>query len=134
MATLGSLKSNLLKGKVQPTDAVSKATYSTFRKVNLDTTLEKLHRILDTEHFALVVHSQRLCKCPMSGMPTAMVPRGPRQGGGDYLCPELCTQFGRIKLCHRGCQISSKPNTVSLQAFVFNFSLGSYVISVYHLL
>jgi len=60
VATLGSLKSNLLKGKVQPTDAVSKATYSTFRKVNLDTTLEKLHRILDTEHFALVVHSQRL--------------------------------------------------------------------------
>lgn len=60
VATLGSLKSNLLKGKVKSEDAVSKATYNTFRKVTLDTTLEKLHRILDTEHFALVVHSQRL--------------------------------------------------------------------------
>ena len=62
VATLGSLKSKLLKGKVQPTDAVSKATYSTFKKVTLDTTLEKLDRILDREHFAFVVHSQRLCK------------------------------------------------------------------------
>merc|ERR1719167_42931 len=60
VATLGSLKSKLLKGKVQPTDAVSKATYSTFKKVTLDTTLEKLDRILDREHFAFVVHSQRL--------------------------------------------------------------------------
>ena len=64
MATLGSLKSKLLKGKVQPTDAVSKATFTTFKKVTLDTTLEKLDRILDREHFAFVVHQQRLCKLP----------------------------------------------------------------------
>merc|ERR1712029_1015042 len=55
VATLGSLKS-----KLQPTDAVSKATYTTFKKVTLDTTLEKLDKILDREHFAFVVHSQRL--------------------------------------------------------------------------
>ena len=45
-----------------PTDAVDKAAYHTFKKVTLDTSLEKLDRILDKEHFALVVHSQRLCK------------------------------------------------------------------------
>ena len=37
-------------------------TYSTFKKLNLETTLSKLSRVLDTEHFALVVHNQRLCK------------------------------------------------------------------------
>ena len=62
MATLGSLKANVLKGKVLSSDPVMKATYKTFKKVTLDTTLEKLSRILDQEHFALVVHSQRLCK------------------------------------------------------------------------
>ena len=62
MATLGSLKSKVLKGKVALQDPVRNAMYNTFHKVTLDTTLEKLDRILDKEHFALVVHSQRLCK------------------------------------------------------------------------
>merc|ERR1719361_1464028 len=64
VATLGSLKAKVLKGKVMPTDAVDKAAYHTFKKVTLDTNLEKLDRILDKEHFALVVHSQRLFKSP----------------------------------------------------------------------
>jgi cystathionine beta-synthase len=64
VATLGSLKAGVLKGKVMPTDAVDNAAYHTFKKVTLDTTLEKLDRILDKEHFALVVHSQRLFKSP----------------------------------------------------------------------
>merc|ERR1711899_490444 len=64
VATLGSLKAKVLKGKVMPTDAVDNAAYHTFKKVTLDTTLEKLDRILDKEHFALVVHSQRLFKSP----------------------------------------------------------------------
>ena len=62
VATLGSLKAKVLKGNVLRNDPVTKATYKTFKKVTLDTTLEKLNRILDKEHFALVVHSQRLCK------------------------------------------------------------------------
>ena len=62
MATLGSLKSKVLKGKVALQDPVRSAMYNTFHKVTLDTTLEKLDRILDKEHFALVVHSQRLCE------------------------------------------------------------------------
>jgi len=60
VATMGSLKAKLLKGKVNGTDPVEAATYNTFKKLNLDTTLSKLNRILDTEHFALVVHNQRL--------------------------------------------------------------------------
>ena len=52
----------MLKGNVLRSDPVIKATYQTFKKVTLDTTLEKLNRILDKEHFAIVVHAQRLCK------------------------------------------------------------------------
>ena len=44
------------------TDPVEAVTYSTFKKLNLETTLSKLSRVLDTEHYALVVHNQRLCK------------------------------------------------------------------------
>ena len=62
VATLGSLRAKALKGNVMKYDPVVKATYNTFKKVTLETTLEKLDRILDKEHFALVVHSQRLCK------------------------------------------------------------------------
>lgn len=60
VCTLGSLRAKALKGNVMKDDPVVKATYNTFKKVTLDTTLEKLDRILDKEHFALVVHSQRL--------------------------------------------------------------------------
>merc|ERR1712079_794234 len=60
VATMGSLKAKLLKGKVNATDPVEAVTYSTFKKLNLETTLSKLSRVLDTEHFALVVHNQRL--------------------------------------------------------------------------
>jgi len=60
VATMGSLKAKLLKGKVNANDPVEAATYNTFKTLNLDTTLSKLNRILDTEHYALVVHNQRL--------------------------------------------------------------------------
>merc|ERR1711936_259412 len=60
VATMGSLKAKLLKGKVNATDPVEAVTYNTFKKLNLETTLSKLSRVLDTEHFALVVHNQRL--------------------------------------------------------------------------
>ena len=62
VATLGSLKAKLFKGKVLPTDPVSKATYSTFEKLTLETTLGRASRILDKDHFALVVHQQKLCE------------------------------------------------------------------------
>merc|ERR1719285_231231 len=49
VATLGSLKAKLMKGKLC-----------------LDTTLSKLNRILDTDHFALVVHKQRIYTTDMA--------------------------------------------------------------------
>ena len=65
---MGNLKSKILKGKVFGTDTVAKAVYTTYKKVTLDTTLIKLNRILDKEHFALVVHQQRLCKDDKQGI------------------------------------------------------------------
>ena len=62
VATLGSLKAKLMKGKICSTDPVETAVYTQFKKLCLDTTLSKLNRILDTDHFALVVHKQRICK------------------------------------------------------------------------
>merc|ERR1719300_1981180 len=60
VATMGSLKAKLMKGKICSTDPVEAAVYTQFKKLCLDTTLSKLNRILDTDHFALVVHKQRI--------------------------------------------------------------------------
>ncbi|GIY52374.1 cystathionine beta-synthase [Caerostris extrusa] len=49
-----------MAGKVVSSTKVSDVLYTTFHKINLDTTLGRLSTILDTGHFALVVHSQRL--------------------------------------------------------------------------
>merc|ERR1712204_36020 len=48
------------KGKIHSTDPVEAAVYTQFKKLSLDTTLSKVNRILDTDHFALVVHTQRI--------------------------------------------------------------------------
>lgn len=58
--TLGALMSKLVNGKVESSSPVSRSLYSQFRKITLDTNLGKLSRILDRDHFALVVHTQRL--------------------------------------------------------------------------
>jgi len=55
--------SRMVNSKALPTDAVEKTLYRQFRKIKLDTTLGRLSRILEKDHFVLVVHSQRLCKC-----------------------------------------------------------------------
>ena len=41
----------------------SQVLYSQFHKVPLDKTLGTLSRILEKDHFALIVHDQKLCKC-----------------------------------------------------------------------
>merc|ERR1712012_31519 len=66
VATLGSLKAKLMKGKICSTDPVEAAVYTQFKKLCLDTTLSKLNRILDTDHFALVVHKQRIYTTDMA--------------------------------------------------------------------
>merc|ERR1712112_502319 len=42
------------------------AVYTQFKKLSLDTTLSKVNRILDTDHFALVVHKQRIYTSDMA--------------------------------------------------------------------
>ncbi|GFT96863.1 cystathionine beta-synthase [Nephila pilipes] len=56
---LGNLMSKIMAGKVVSTALVSDVLYTTFHQINLDTTLGRLSTILDTGHFALVVHNQK---------------------------------------------------------------------------
>lgn len=58
MVTLGNMLSSLLAGKVQPSDQVCKVLYKQFKQIRLTDTLGTLSRILETDHFALVVHEQ----------------------------------------------------------------------------
>ncbi|XP_043928172.1 cystathionine beta-synthase isoform X2 [Protopterus annectens] len=58
MVTLGNMLASVLAGKIQPSDPVSKVLYKQFKKIHLDDTLGRLSRILETDHFALVVHEQ----------------------------------------------------------------------------
>jgi cystathionine beta-synthase len=57
--TLGNLTSQITRGSVSPDDPCSKATFKQFKQVSLSTSLGKLSKIFDKDHFALVVHSNR---------------------------------------------------------------------------
>ncbi|KAJ8004158.1 hypothetical protein DPEC_G00155880 [Dallia pectoralis] len=58
MVTLGNMLASVLAGKVKPSDPVNKVLYKQFRQIRLTDNLGKLSRILETDHFALVVHEQ----------------------------------------------------------------------------
>ncbi|XP_035390831.1 cystathionine beta-synthase-like protein isoform X2 [Electrophorus electricus] len=58
MVTLGNMLASVLAGKVKPSDPVSKVLYKQFKQFHLTDNLGKLSRILETDHFALVVHEQ----------------------------------------------------------------------------
>ncbi|XP_065149033.1 cystathionine beta-synthase b isoform X1 [Paramisgurnus dabryanus] len=58
MVTLGNMLSSVLAGKVSPSDPISRVLYKQFKQVRLTDNLGKLSRILETDHFALVVHEQ----------------------------------------------------------------------------
>ncbi|KAK3543669.1 hypothetical protein QTP70_026891 [Hemibagrus guttatus] len=58
MVTLGNMLSSVLAGKVSSSDPVNKVLYKQFKQVHLTDNLGKLSRILETDHFALVVHDQ----------------------------------------------------------------------------
>uniref|UniRef100_A0AAY5KHP0 Cystathionine beta-synthase n=1 Tax=Esox lucius TaxID=8010 RepID=A0AAY5KHP0_ESOLU len=62
MVTLGNMLSSVLAGKVKASDPVSKVLYKQFKQVRLTDNLGKLSRILETDHFALVVHEQIQCE------------------------------------------------------------------------
>ncbi|KAM4701196.1 cystathionine beta-synthase isoform 2-T5 [Discoglossus pictus] len=58
VVTLGNMLSSVLAGKVKSSDPVTKVIYKQFTQVHLMDNLGKLSRILETDHFALVVHEQ----------------------------------------------------------------------------
>ncbi|XP_017568948.1 cystathionine beta-synthase-like [Pygocentrus nattereri] len=58
MVTLGNMLSSELTSKVSPEDPIIKVLYKQFKQVHLTYKQDKLSRILETDHFALVVHDQ----------------------------------------------------------------------------
>uniref|UniRef100_A0AAZ3SRN9 Cystathionine beta-synthase n=1 Tax=Oncorhynchus tshawytscha TaxID=74940 RepID=A0AAZ3SRN9_ONCTS len=58
MVTLGNMLASVLAGKIKPSDPVNKVIYTQFKQIRLTDNLGKLSRILETDHFALVVHEQ----------------------------------------------------------------------------
>uniref|UniRef100_A0A667WS46 Cystathionine beta-synthase n=1 Tax=Myripristis murdjan TaxID=586833 RepID=A0A667WS46_9TELE len=62
MVTLGNMLASVLAGKVKLSDPVSKVLYKQFKQIRLTDNLGKLSRILETDHFALVVHEQIQCE------------------------------------------------------------------------
>ncbi|XP_022530528.2 cystathionine beta-synthase a isoform X2 [Astyanax mexicanus] len=63
MVTLGNMLASVLAGKVKPSDPVSKVLYKQFKQIRLTDNMGKLSRILETDHFALVVHEQIQLPC-----------------------------------------------------------------------
>jgi len=59
MVTEGNLLSMMTKKKVKGADPCSAAIYKQFKQVDLSTTIGKVSKILDKDHFCLVVSSQR---------------------------------------------------------------------------
>ncbi|KAM9346815.1 cystathionine beta-synthase b [Symphorus nematophorus] len=56
MVTLGTILSSLLTGKIEPSDAVINVLCKPYKQVHLTDSLGTLSQILETDHFALVVH------------------------------------------------------------------------------
>lgn len=59
MLTVGNMMSQVVRSKVKPSDEVSCVMYKQFKKVRMDTSLGHISRMLDTDHFVVVVHDQR---------------------------------------------------------------------------
>eukprot|EP00117_Sycon_ciliatum_P032863 scpid48826/ scgid25404/ Cystathionine beta-synthase; Beta-thionase; Serine sulfhydrase len=60
MVTLGNLMAKILKGTIQKSDEVSKAQYGQFKQLDISTSLGALSRILDHDHYAIIVQQQKL--------------------------------------------------------------------------
>jgi cystathionine beta-synthase len=64
MVTLGNLTSQILSGRIKPTDPISKVLYRQFIQVPLTTKLSALSKIFDKDHFALVTTKQKNYSSP----------------------------------------------------------------------
>lgn len=59
VVTEGNLMAQMIRGKINGSDLVSTAIYKQFRQVNMSDNIGKLSRILDKDHFALIVSKQK---------------------------------------------------------------------------
>ncbi|XP_062606583.1 cystathionine beta-synthase-like isoform X1 [Saccostrea cucullata] len=59
MVTVGNMMAQVVRSKIKPSDPVSKVMYKQFKMVSMATSLGEISRMLDTDHFVLVVHGQR---------------------------------------------------------------------------
>ncbi|KAI8775363.1 cystathionine beta-synthase-like isoform X1 [Biomphalaria glabrata] len=59
MVTVSNMMAQVVKHRAKRTDPVSKVMYKQFKQIHMDTSLGQLSRMLDTDHFVLVVHNQR---------------------------------------------------------------------------
>ncbi|XP_048777807.2 cystathionine beta-synthase-like isoform X2 [Ostrea edulis] len=59
MVTVGNMMAQVVRSKVKPSDPISKVMYKQFKMVSMATSLGEISRMLDTDHFVLVVHGQR---------------------------------------------------------------------------
>ncbi|KAE8299189.1 Cystathionine beta-synthase [Larimichthys crocea] len=73
MVTLGTILSSVSAGKVKASDAVIKVLRKTFTQVHLTDNLGMLSKILETDHFALVVHDHTQYKADGSACQRQMV-------------------------------------------------------------
>ncbi|XP_045909485.1 cystathionine beta-synthase b [Micropterus dolomieu] len=73
MVTLGTILSSVSAGKVKPSDAVIKVLCKHFNQVHLTDNLGNLSRVLETDHFALVVHDHTQYKADGSACQRRMV-------------------------------------------------------------
>ncbi|GFR09776.1 cystathionine beta-synthase [Trichonephila clavata] len=105
--TLGNLMSKIMAGKVVSTALVSDVLYTTFHQIELNTTLGRLSSILDTGHFALIVHSQKQCDAILDDV-AAKLPR---------------TESGNLKI------LASLPHDMSISSKE-NMDLKQIVIGV----
>ncbi|XP_033757822.1 cystathionine beta-synthase-like isoform X2 [Pecten maximus] len=64
MVTVGNMMAQVVKSKVKPAEPISQVMYKQFKKVKMDISLGQLSRMLDTDHFVLVVHDQRQYEGP----------------------------------------------------------------------
>ena len=62
VATLAAIRVKLGRGEISCSDQIETVVNINIKKVSLETNLGTLSRVLDIDHFALVVHHQKLCK------------------------------------------------------------------------
>lgn len=62
MATINFLVNKMLNANLKPTDTIDKAVFKKFSKVNLNTSIGRLSRILEKDPYVLVTQEQKECK------------------------------------------------------------------------